>query len=386
MKAFVRAPRKLIVVVGVMFLMIIVLVEVAFDYLVAQMEPFPREPKLTAEISGKSTTLGPTRQYKIAIAIVSSYDWQESPPRASSYMRRQMHRDTWMQHPAVQNGTVLVYFVIGNQQVPGIQGNPKDATHNISELQSEIDHYGDVVLLNSSDVHDYGKMNAWYEWAPWNIQADYHMKLDDESYLLLDRLLHVSKKWPRHKFLGGQGQRLNRKYLGKGKELKNLSWIRGWGIIMSSDLIEGLSTCSNSKRLVWNDGEYEDCYNAVALRVCGLDNNIRWWNNMGFEDLTPVFSQGCPQDKLDRSILFHGGSISGPTFAQLPDLTFSRLHNIYFPPKGDLTPAWAKWESLRRLYMEEHSVCKEIYEDWRCEGWETHTCVPTSISSKANKN
>jgi hypothetical protein len=256
---------------------------------------------------------GPTRfapkkkRYRLAIAIVSGFDWQEQAPYyVSKYWRRQAHRTTWMQHPAVQNKSVLVYFLIGNQQSRGNQGDPKDATHNISELELEMSEKGDIVLLNSLDFHNDGKMNAWYEWASLNIQADYHMKLDDESYLVLDRLLATMEGWPRHKFLGGYGLPFDREYGPTKQTLKNVLWIRGWGYIMSDDLVQGLGDCSRTGKVVRNHGEHEDVYNAVALRVCGLDNNITWIPNMPFQDLLQFLNNGCPKKMFDHSILFHG--------------------------------------------------------------------------------
>ena len=289
--------------------------------------------------------------------------------------RRFAHRNTIMKHPAVQNGQVLVYFLIGNQKDTYYQGSLDESTHNITELQPEMDHYGDIVLLNSSDFHNTGKMNAWYEWAAVHVMADYHMKLDDESYLRIDKLLSVIDEAPRQKFVGGLGQRFSRTY--KDVILPDIPWIRGYGYILSDDLLNGLGQCSSSKQIDWNDHEHEDVYNAIAIRKCGLDKNLTYAPHMNMVyDILKIFSEGCPQNLVDNTVLIHcTGQIRPKTFAKVPLLTFQRLDDIYHPRPGDMTPSWAKWESLRLLYMNDFRNChNQTYG--ACEGWETHTCTP----------
>ena len=328
--------------------------------------------------SARKTSFPTTKRYNVAIAIISSFDWEEKPPYVSSQARRQAHRDTWMQHPAVRNEQVLVYFVVGTKE-DRRQGDPKNATHKIEELQAEMDNYGDITLLECPDFHNHGKMNAWYEWARLNVQADYHMKLDDESYLHVDHLLSALEQAPSEGFAGGTGMRMPRHWKNhdwnETKELKNLSWNRGWGYIMSEDLVKGLGDCSGSGKIDWNHGEHEDVYNSVALRVCGLDKNITFASDMKVMDLIWVLSQGCPKDSVGNAIVVHGGQ-GIKVFPKVQELTFARLQDIYYPRSDDLSPSWAKWESLRLLYMEDLRGCHDQKGYWACREWTKHTCIP----------
>jgi len=311
----------------------------------------------------------PIKRYKLAIAVISAFDWEDTT-YVSPHLRRQSHRNTWMKHPAIGDD-VLVYFIIGNQQQEGVQGNPEDANHDISEIEEEMKHEGDIVILNSSDVHDYGKMNAWYEWAAENVNADYHMKLDVETYVHMDRLLAALDEAPPHNFVGGTGWKLD-----YDDELTQIPFIRGIASIMSDDLMVGLGKCSSSGHFGKNNGDYEEIHQAKGLRICGLDANLNYYNEMPIYMLTQLLIQGCRNDWVDQAVAIHGGS----EYSRLADVPFYRLNDIYFPEKGDLTPTWAKWESLRLQFIEDMRVCDHIARsEWACESYEhRRSCLPES--------
>lgn len=331
------------------------------------------EGPTTVETVTESITSNTEKRYKLAIGVISSFDWEDTT-YVTPHLRRQTHRKTWMQHPAIQNGEILVYFFIGNQQEKGVQGNPEDATHDISELETEMMHEADIVLLNSSDVHDYGKMNAWYEWASANVKADYHMKLDVETYVHVDNLLAALEEAPENKFVGGTGWRLD-----YSDTIREIAFIRGIASIMSEDLMVGLGECSRSGKFQKNDGDYEEVHQAHGLRMCGLDEDLNYSNEMAVYMLTQLLIQGCREDWVDQAIAIHGGS----EYSRLADVPFYRLHDIYYPEKGDLSPSWAKWESIRLQFLEDMRVCDTITRsEWACESYEhRHSCLPEERNS-----
>ena len=130
------------------------------------------DKKVSAAITTTTTTTTATTNTpdysqfpKIHIGIISSFDWGEQTKVASAFSRRQNHRQTWMQHPAVNspngNGPIKVYFVIGDKQHWQQKVN---TTHSINELRTEMEYYQDIALLDAHDLHNYGKMNDWMGW------------------------------------------------------------------------------------------------------------------------------------------------------------------------------------------------------------------------------
>jgi Galactosyltransferase len=332
--------------------------------------------------NSRTTTFSVTRKGrpKLAIAVISAFDWDDKV-HFSFQARRHMHRNTWMKHPAIVEGQVVVYFVIGNKQHRK-QGNGKLATHSIDELQYEMSQYGDILLLDSPDFHNYGKNNAWYEWAAnkQSIQADYHMKLDDESYVLVDRLLASIESAPPQRFLGGMGGTTNAIY---GKQtLKDLPFARGWGYIMSEDLLHGLGNCSSSGRVKQNRGElHEDVYHTVALRVCGLHNNLTFWPLMQIHSLRHILAWGCPVRSVNTASVIHCGMRienkhgGGNAFDKVSEHTFQTLEKIYHPQVSNLAPSWTMWEGLRQLYMEDLGACSPQLSPCGEGLWANRTCL-----------
>eukprot|EP00797_Seminavis_robusta_P013761 Sro20_g014420.2 (292) ;mRNA; r:164208-165083 len=281
-----------------------------------------------------------------------------------------------MKHSSIRNGQVKVYFVIGNQRHPS-QGDSTKAGRNITELHAEMEHYNDIVLLNSTDVHNFGKSNAWYIWAANDMPAEYHIKLDDESYVVMDNLLEALSSTPKQKFLGGAGIRMDRDFPPISNEtIKGIPWLRGWGYIMSHDLIQGL--VNNCSGLPWNTGgEHEDVYNAIAIQHCGMnDDRLSYLADMKVKSLRSTLSYGCHKEDVLEAIIIHGGMDHGNPFRRIAATTFATLHSIYHPLPGDLTSAWIKWERLRKLYLQDLKACDHKHADWSCNRhWKLASCL-----------
>lgn len=120
----------------------------------------------------KAAPLSPLQTLDLFIGVFST---------ANNFKRRMAVRRTWMQYPAVKNGSVAVRFFVGLH---------KNQIVN-EELWTEVQTYGDVQLMPFIDYYSLitWKTAAICIFGTEEVSAKYVMKTDDDAFVRVDEVL-----------------------------------------------------------------------------------------------------------------------------------------------------------------------------------------------------
>ena len=159
--------------------------------------------------------------------------------------RRDAMRETWLSSYSdlIHSNDVKHYFVIGSMNI-------LEETYN-SLIQEQNEHH-DILLLE--DLEDgYKKLTEklamMFEWVDANLKYEYVFKVDDDTFALLDAILHELSRMPEKRdshnlywgYFYGRG---NIKTTGPWKETEwklcdyYLPYARGGGYIVSNHLVK----------------------------------------------------------------------------------------------------------------------------------------------------
>ena len=171
----------------------------------------------------------------------------------SNFERRQTIRQTWLSE-IVNSKIVKYYFVIGTDGL-SVSENRK--------LIIERKNYSDLLLLdNVPDAYQKltQKILASFKWAHNHEKFEYLLKVDDDSYVILSRLIHELTRLPSSRlYLGFFDGRASVKRKGQWAEHnwslcdRYLPYACGGGYVLSSDLVSfiarnaDLLQCFNSE-------------------------------------------------------------------------------------------------------------------------------------------
>ena len=122
-------------------------------------------------------------------------------------------------------------------------------------IAGEVDKYGDLVILDNFE-ESYStltqKLVKTLKWADDNLQTDYFMKVDEDTFVRLDQVLMELKSKPKQKlYWGFFDGRAHVKKIGKWAEKgfvlcdRYLPYALGGGYVLSSDLVSYVSKNSD---------------------------------------------------------------------------------------------------------------------------------------------
>ena len=114
--------------------------------------------------------------------------------------RRQAVRETWMQDCDSNRNVVCKFFTDAQDG----RGDPID-TKILDQLKEEsAQNRGDLVLLESPSGTNFSlRLLALFEWAKKNMKFDYLLRIDDDHFLCLDRLIEELPFRPRNRLYWG---------------------------------------------------------------------------------------------------------------------------------------------------------------------------------------
>ena len=113
----------------------------------------------------------------LLVAIITARPYKE---------RRRAVRETWLQDCDPDNNVICRFFTDSQDK----KGDPIDQ-EMLDELYEEsAANRGDLVLLNSPSGTNFSlRLLALFEWAKSNLKFDFLLRIDDDHFLCLDRLL-----------------------------------------------------------------------------------------------------------------------------------------------------------------------------------------------------
>ena len=167
--------------------------------------------------------------------------------------RRDSIRGTWMQGYDTLHPKVLVKFVIGGLGV---------APHTLSSIREEEKQYGDVLLLEDlyESYHNLTLKVLWtFVHVSHSFNVSYLMKCDDDTFVLLERVLEeLLKRDSDHRtsfywgFFNGRARvKRKGKWQERGWFLSNnyLPYALGGGYVLSGDLVDKVAINADSLQL-----------------------------------------------------------------------------------------------------------------------------------------
>eukprot|EP00794_Sanderia_malayensis_P009818 gene9818-10825_t len=128
---------------------------------------------------------------RLFVAILSAQNYSS---------RRQAIRETWMQDCDLNRGVVCKFFTDGLNE----RGDP--IPDNITErLEDESKkNRNDLIILDTpSGVNFAIRLLALMEWGKENLEFDYLLRIDDDNFLCLDRLIEELPVRPRKRLYWG---------------------------------------------------------------------------------------------------------------------------------------------------------------------------------------
>ena len=127
----------------------------------------------------------------LLVAIMSAREYKE---------RRQAVRETWLQECYLNSAVVCKFFTDGQDS----RGDPID-DETAKELEDEsANNRGDLVLLNTPSGTNFSlRLLALFEWANQSQKIDYLLRIDDDHFLCLERLLAELPYRPRSRLYWG---------------------------------------------------------------------------------------------------------------------------------------------------------------------------------------
>ena len=127
----------------------------------------------------------------LLIAVMSAREYKE---------RRQAIRETWFQECHSSRNVVCRFFTDAQNG----RGDPIDEDV-IKELNEEsANNRGDLVLLNTPSGTNFSlRLLALFEWANQSLKFDYLLRIDDDQFLCLERLLAELPYRPRKRLYWG---------------------------------------------------------------------------------------------------------------------------------------------------------------------------------------
>ena len=164
---------------------------------------------------------------------------------------RNVIRQTWA---ARVPANTRVYFVLGTSNL---------RVDEKKSIAGEEDKYGDLVILDDFE-ESYStltqKLVKTLKWADDNLQTDYFMKVDADSFVRLDQVLIELKSKPKQKmYWGFFDGRAHVKKSGKWAEKefvlcdRYLPYALGGGYVLSSDLVSYVSRNSDMFQFLNNE-------------------------------------------------------------------------------------------------------------------------------------
>jgi Galactosyltransferase len=341
-----------------------------------------------------------SRHWRLVIGVTSASGDNDIVRHEPTFAeRRQMHRSTWMQlssrlhrrrgsnstaassklkklsHSAGAsssssssssssrrdilsrgaNDDVLLLHVIGHD------GRVDEA------LLDEMKRHGDVLLLRCHDGNNFGKVFHWFDWVVENLPSvDYVAKLDDESYVWLDRLLAAldekegQAKAKDQLLMMGFGQRFDRQV--NGVKYKALPWMRGWMYVLDIAIVRHIvGSCELPASLVHPKVvDHEDVMTSVWIKHGGLDGGDRLAYRPSMAEFAPleyVLQHNC---KSVNTLLAVHTSMQRP----IQPTVFALLNQR---PLVD-------WEHVRRTAL---PYCASQPKSWMCAdfGKRESSCV-----------
>lgn len=125
------------------------------------------------------------------VAIVSAREYIQ---------RRQAVRETWMQDCDANRNVVCKFFTDAQNGF----GDPIDERMLDKLYDESAKNRGDLVLLNTASGTNFAlRLLALLEWASKSIKFDFLLRIDDDHFLCLDRLLAELPYRPRNRLYWG---------------------------------------------------------------------------------------------------------------------------------------------------------------------------------------
>ena len=127
----------------------------------------------------------------LLIAVMSAREYKE---------RRRAVRETWLQECHSGSDVICRFFTDAQNG----RGDPID-DETVKELQEEsANNRGDLVLLNTPSGANFAlRLLALFEWANKTLSFDYLLRIDDDQFLCLERLLAELPYRPRKRLYWG---------------------------------------------------------------------------------------------------------------------------------------------------------------------------------------
>ena len=127
----------------------------------------------------------------LLVAIISAREYKE---------RRHAVRETWLQDCDSDRNVICRFFTDAQDG----RGDPID-NEAINKLNEEsANNRGDLVLLNTPSGTNFAlRLLALFEWANKTLEFDFLLRIDDDHFLCLDRLLAELPYRPRNRLYWG---------------------------------------------------------------------------------------------------------------------------------------------------------------------------------------
>ena len=183
--------------------------------------------------------------YTLVIIVLTSVSNKE---------RRNTIRQTWYSSDEIKN-EVLLKFVLGTMGM---------AEDDLSHLHKENEEHNDLLLLTElvdSFANLTRKVLSSFVWTAKNVQFSYLLKCDDDTFVVLETLLHELKHRTSTKlyYWGFFDGRASVKKAGKYQELdwflcdKYIPYALGGGYVLSGDLVKLIALNSAHLKLYGNE-------------------------------------------------------------------------------------------------------------------------------------
>lgn len=207
-------------------------------------------PRSTRGVEGLKKEQKPKLQCYLFILIMTS-------PKGN--IKRQAMRETWLKTKVYSNMVVVSRFIIGMKDLPRITQK---------EIMREQKQYSDLhLLVNHKDSYQALTMKLLksFVWIRENVDAKFVMKVDDDSFVRLDKLLPSLQERQSigHIYWGFFRGSANVKRTGPWKEEKwflsdhYLPYALGGGYVISFDLLEYL----------WKNADWITQYNSEDVSL-----------------------------------------------------------------------------------------------------------------------
>eukprot|EP00795_Rhopilema_esculentum_P006319 gene6319-11746_t len=276
----------------------------------------------------------------LLVAIITARPYKE---------RRRAVRETWLQDCDPESNVICRFFTDSQDN----KGDPIDQ-ESLDELYEEsAANRGDLVLLNSPSGTNFSlRLLALFEWAKSNLKFDFLLRIDDDHFLCLDRLLKELPFRPK-----------TRLYWGHLHCNEGIVRIDEGMMILTADLIEEF--LRNREKLMCH--KYGD--QAVAMWVYNSMKKkpVTWFGDPRVHHDPPasfLYEFKRREEICHTFISLHG---SYPTdmrdFQKVIERERRQLGADYtVPPVADFCPYrrdYFNWQSLRGQFYAKPVPCKD---------------------------